>query len=144
MKARMKFCAALTFAAVFLSAADGWSEGAKRGLVGKRIRLPAIELSSGKQFAPEPIRLEAGKYYQITFVSDGSDEFVLAGPKFFRNIWINEIAIEDVEIRPFGVESFEFEGEGRLSMTFVPIRGGVFTLSTPRGGELETIKFIVE
>ncbi len=145
----MKKGIATRLTAVLLLACTGvagpaLAEGAKRGLVGKRIKLPPVELTLRKPFATEPIRLEAGKYYQLKLVSDGTDEFVLVGPSFFRNIWINEIAVEDVEIRPFGVESFEFEGEGELSITFVPIRGGVFELRTPRGGESETITFVVE
>ena len=38
----------------------------------------------------------------------------LTGPEFFRAIWINEVVINDLEIRPMALDSFEFDDEGTM------------------------------
>lgn len=101
------------------------------GLVGRSIRLAPIELSAGKPLAEKPYELEAGKYYRLTIRSDGSQEMALAGPEFFRNVWINEVVINKIEIRPLGLDSLEFDAEGEATITFVPIRPGRFELRIP-------------
>ena len=55
----------------------------------------------------------------------------MAGPSFFRNVWIDEIIINDIEVRPLGVDSLEFDDEGTATITFVTIRPGTFTLQIP-------------
>ncbi len=92
---------------------------------------PPIKLSSGQPLAEKPYELKAGKYYQLTIEADGSQELAINGPDFFRNVWINEIVINDIEIRPLGVESLEFDDEGEVTISFVTIRPGKFTLQIP-------------
>lgn len=101
------------------------------GLLTGKIRLPPITLSSGKPLAQAPYELESGKYYSIDIEADGSAEISLSGPDFFRNVWINEIVISDIEIRPLGVESLEFDDEGTATISFVTIRPGTFELRIP-------------
>ena len=95
------------------------------------IRLEPITLSSGKPLAAAPYELESGKYYSIDIVSDGSAELAIAGPDFFRNVWVNEVVINDIEVRPLGVESLEFDDEGTATISFVTIRPGRFELRIP-------------
>jgi hypothetical protein len=104
---------------------------AQSGLVGRSIRLAPIQLSAGKPLAEKPYELEAGKYYRLTIQSDGSQELALAGPEFFRNVWVNEVVINKIEIRPLGLDSIEFDAEGEATITFVPIRPGRFELRVP-------------
>jgi hypothetical protein len=94
-------------------------------------KLEPITLSSGKPLAAKPYELEAGKYYRLPIVSDGTAELAISGPDFFRNVWINEIVINDIEVRPLGVESLEFDDEGTAEISFVTIRPGTFTLRIP-------------
>jgi hypothetical protein len=105
--------------------------GAQSGLVGRSVRLPPIELSAGKPLAEAPYEIEAGKYYRLTIRSDGSQEMALVGPEFFRNVWINEVVINKIEVRPLGLDSIEFDAEGEATITFVPIRPGRFELRLP-------------
>ena len=91
----------------------------------RRRELAPITLGSGQPLAAEPYALESGKYYELTIVSDGTAELALEGPSFFRNVWINEIVINDIEIRPLGVESLEFDDEGEATISFVTIRPGI-------------------
>jgi hypothetical protein len=96
----------------------------------KKLEQP-ITLGSGKPLAEKPFELEAGKYYRLRIVSDGTAELALVGPEFFRNVWVNEIVVNDIEIRPLGVDSLEFDDEGEAVISFVTIRPGTFTLRVP-------------
>ena len=78
-----------------------------------------------------PYELEAGKYYRIDITADGSAELAIAGPDFFRNVWVNEVVINDIEVRPLGVDSIEFDDEGTATISFVTIRPGTFELHIP-------------
>jgi hypothetical protein len=100
-------------------------------LLTKATDLPPLELSTGKAFPTEPMELEAGKYYRWTIKCDGSSEMAIAAPDFFRFIWINEVVINDIEVRPLGLDSIEFDDEGEATLSFVPIRPGQYTYFMP-------------
>jgi len=100
-------------------------------LTGGATELSPITLGSGQPLAEQPYELESGKYYKLDINSDGTAELALEGPSFFRNVWINEIVINDIEIRPLGVESLEFDDEGTATISFVTIRPGIFELKIP-------------
>ena len=100
-------------------------------LTGGATKLDPITLSSGQPLASAPYELESGKYYEIEIEADGSAEIALTGPDFFRNVWIDEIVINDLEIRPLGVDSLEFDDEGVMEISFVTIRPGTFSLHIP-------------
>jgi hypothetical protein len=104
---------------------------AQSGLLTRPIEVGPLTLSSGQPLAAGPIELEAGKQYSLTIRADGTAELALHGPDFFRNVWINEIVVNDIEIRPLGVDSLEFDAAGEVEITFVTIRPGTFTLRIP-------------
>jgi len=104
-------------------------------LVTKATDLPPLELSAGKAFPKEPIELEGGKYYRWTIKSDGTSEAAVAAPEFFRFIWINEVVINDIEVRPLGLHSIEFDDDGEATLSFVPIRAGTYEYFMPNAGE---------
>ena len=94
------------------------SAQAQQGLLTSPIRLePPLMLSSGKPLADKPYELESGKHYRLTIVGDGTAELAIGGADFFRNVWVNEIVINDIEVRPLGVDSIEFDDEGEVEMT---------------------------
>ncbi|MFT4150370.1 MAG: hypothetical protein QM656_09245 [Paracoccaceae bacterium] len=103
------------------------------GLMGKKNRseLAPLTLGSGKPVAEAPYDLKSGGYYKIKIVADGSAELALSGGDFFRSIWINEIVINKVEIRPMGVHSIEFDAAGEAEISFIAITPGSYTLSVP-------------
>ncbi|MAW85974.1 MAG: hypothetical protein CMJ42_05525 [Phyllobacteriaceae bacterium] len=105
---------------------------AQSGMVGKAEELPGITLSSGMPLAEKPLEIEAGKYYEIIITSDGSAEMAISGPAFFRNCWIDEIVINDIEVRPMGgIDSIEFDDEGEAEISFICIKPGQFELRAP-------------
>ena len=101
------------------------------GLLTGKTDLEPITLASGKPLAAAPYELESGKYYSLDIVADGSAELAIAGPDFFRNVWVDEVVINDIEIRPLGVDSLEFDDEGTATISFVTIRPGRFELRIP-------------
>jgi hypothetical protein len=104
---------------------------AQSGLLTRPIDLPPINLSSGAPLAEAPYELESGKQYSLMIQADGSAELAVHGPDFFRNIWINEIIVNNIEIRPLGIDSLEFDAAGEAEITFVTIRPGTFLLRIP-------------
>ena len=100
-------------------------------LTGGAVELAPITLSSGQPLTAAPYELEAGKFYELPINADGTAEIALTGPDFFRNVWVNEIVINDIEVRPLGIDSLEFDDEGTATVSFVTIRPGSFTLRIP-------------
>ena len=110
----------LAVALVFsLSSLFGAEANAQAGLLtGGAEKLAPITLASGKPLTKGPYELESGKYYKLYIEADGSAELAIAGADFFRNVWVDEVVINDIEIRPLGVDSLEFDDEGTATISF--------------------------
>ncbi len=116
------------------------------GLLAKCNRGEPIELTlgSGKELG-EDRTLESGAYYQMEITADGSAELALSGPDFFRAIWMDEIVINDIEVRPMAVDSFEFDDAGTLELSFVAIKPGQHVLRIPGStGESQMVTFTIQ
>lgn len=113
-------------------------------LTGGATELDPITLSSGMPLAAKAYELESGKYYAIDIVCDGSAELAVAGSGFFRNVWMDEVIINDIEIRPLGMDSLEFDDEGTATLKFIAIRPGTYELRIPgTTGETQKATFII-
>jgi len=94
--------------------------------------IPSLTLASGKALSEVgEINLESGKYYELEIEADGSAELGLSGAGFFRAIWVDEVVINGLEVRPLGLDSVEFDDEGVMEIGFVAIKPGSYTLSIP-------------
>ena len=103
-----------------------------------------LTLASGKPLG-EDVVLQSGAYYEMIITSDGSAELALSGPDFFRAIWMDEIVINDIEIRPMAVDSFEFDDAGELELGFVAIKPGSYVLKIPGStGESQQIRIQIQ
>jgi hypothetical protein len=133
-------------AALLLSAISSGTANAQAGLLtGGASELEPITLSSGQPLAKAPYELESGKYYRIDINADGSAELAIEGPQFFRNVWVDEVVINDIEVRPLGIDSLEFDDEGTATISFVTIRPGRFELRIPgTTGETQRAVFNVK
>lgn len=96
-----------------------------------RAQLAPLTLSAGQPVATGEYTLKSGGYYSIVINADGTQELALSGGDFFRAVWINEIVINDIEIRPMGVHSIEFDDAGSATISFIAIVPGRYTLSIP-------------
>ena len=103
-----------------------------------------ITLASGKPLG-EDVVLQSGAYYEMMITSDGSAELALSGPGFFRAIWMDEIVINDIEIRPMAIDSFEFDDAGTAELSFIAIKPGAYELKIPGSvGESQRIKIQIQ
>jgi len=117
------------------------------GLLAKcnKATLPPITLSAGKPLAGAPLALQSGAYYEIEIVADGTQELGIAGPEFFRAIWMDEIVINDIEVRPMAVDSLEFDGEGTAELSFIAIKPGRYELKIPGStGESQRVQITIQ
>ena len=107
--------------------------------------LPPITLSAGEPISAGPWVLKSGTYYEFKIIGDGSQELALVGPEFFRAIWIDEIVVEGLEIRPLGLDSVEFDEAGEMEIGFVAIKPGRYYMKIPGStGETQRIEITIE
>lgn len=107
--------------------------------------LPPITLSAGMPLADAPWELKSGTYYEFEIQGDGSQELALVGPGFFRAIWLDEIVVEGLEIRPLGLDSIEFDEAGEMEIGFVAIKPGSYYLKVPGStGETQRLEIVIK
>lgn len=117
----LKRICALT-AVTMVCAVPTWAEG---NLASQPTRLPDMAIDSAElTLSVNEFELETGKYYRWRIVHDGGEEFQIVAPDLFRNSWINQVVIEDLEVQPLGLYAIEFDDEGTIDVWFVPIRPG--------------------
>lgn len=106
--------------------------------------IPKLKLSAGEPLLDVgKITLKSGTYYELEIEADGSQELALTGNDFFRAIWIDEIVIEGIEIRPLGIDSLEFDEAGKAEISFLAIKPGRYTLGVP-GSQLQRVEIVIE
>ena len=107
--------------------------------------LPPITLSAEFPLSEAPWVLKSGTYYEFEIHGDGSQELALIGPEFFRAIWIDEIVVEGLEIRPLGLDSIEFDEAGEMEIGFVAIKPGSYYLKIPGStGETQRLDITIK
>ena len=79
-------------------------------------------------FSQTEWQLETGKYYQLDITSDGNEEISVVAPELWRNSWINQIVVNDLEVKSYGLYSVEFDDAGTFNISFVPIRPGEYDI----------------
>ena len=110
-----------------------------------RTDLEPINLTTGVMESAGTYDLLSGMYYRIDITADGTQEIAVEGPGFFRNIWINEVVINDIEIRPLGMDSIEFDAAGTVTMSFIAIRPGQYELRiVGTSGETQRAAFNIQ
>lgn len=83
-------------------------------------------------FSETEFELETGKYYHWQITHDGLEELMIQAPELFRNSWINQIVINDLEVHTSGAfYGVEFDDEGVVSIYFLPVRPGDYEFYAP-------------
>jgi hypothetical protein len=110
-----------------------------------RTDLDPIQLTAGALNSAGTYKLLSGGYYRIKVVSDGTQEQAIEAPGLFRNVWVNEVVINDLEVRPLGLDSIEFDDEGEVEISFIAITPGTYDLRI-RGtsGDTQKATFTIE
>lgn len=143
MRRVLLFLVCLWFAASILASDDANELGLAGLLSGSnKVDLPEVILSVGEPLGG-PWKLKSGTYYEVEITADGSGEIGLDISSFSRAVWIDEIVIEGLEIRPYGIESLEFDDAGTMEIGFVAIKPGKYTIRIP-GSTGESQKLEVE
>ncbi len=86
------------------------------------LKIDAVNL----QLSQNEFDLETGKYYHIDITVDEPDDTAFMAPELWRNVWIDQIAVDDLEVRTQEPYSLEWGSAGTFSVSFVPIRPGVY------------------
>lgn len=103
-----------------------------------------LTLSSGKPLG-EDVVLQSGAYYTLVIEADGTAELAVEGASFFRAIWMNEIVINKIEIRPMAIDSIEFDDAGTAELSFIAIKPGRHTLRIPgSSGETQSVTLSIQ
>ena len=145
----MKKLAALLLASTFaapLSAAPLCDDLGFAGLLAKCNRGDTIKLTlaTGQPLGDDAV-LQTGAYYKLEITADGSAELAVEGPDFFRSIWMNEIVINKIEIRPMAIDSIEFDKAGVVELSFIAIKPGNHTLRIPGStGDAQSVTFSIQ
>lgn len=143
-----KMPALLTALALLAGAAPG--PVAAADLARNRTNLPELVLGTeeGDDYAvsQKEFTLEGGKFYRLEITAKGQKEYMFRAPEFMRDIWVNQIVINHLEVHPMGAPyALEFDDQGTIAIDFVPMRTGEYTWSI-KGLEDKgmTGKFIVK
>ena len=125
---------------------DGVSFGAAGLLSSKnKYDLEPVQLSAGVPLTSAPWELKSGRYYEFEIQGDGSQELALVGPEFFRAIWIDEIVVNGLEIRPLGLDSVEFDDAGGMEIGFIAIKPGRYYMKIPGStGASQRLDIVIE
>ena len=92
----------------------------------RAIRLEPLALDAAEGMSATRYEVERGKYYRWRISSDGLEEYKLLAPELFRESWIDQVVIEDKEVKPYGLHAVEFDDEGEIDIWFMPIRSGEY------------------
>lgn len=93
---------------------------------------PLVMSGADLTFSVTEYTLETGKYYKWRIESDGLEEFRVNAPELWRASWINQVVINDIEVKPLGaIYGVEFDDEGGADIFFVPLLPGNYEFSAP-------------
>lgn len=114
------------FTIALVLALSPWSGAEAAGNLAKRAdRLAPLKLNAAEGFSIKSYEIETGQFYRWRIESDGREEYKLLAPELMRNSWIDQIVIEDKEVKPFGgVYALEFDDEGAIDVFFIVMRPG--------------------
>jgi hypothetical protein len=119
----MKFANVLAMAILTLTTTGAASDGDPTR---RATRLETLNLDASDGFSVTSYEVETGVYYRWRIESDGLEEYKLLAPGLFRESWIDQVVIEDREVKPFGLHAVEFDDEGAIDIWFMPIRPGTY------------------
>ena len=89
-------------------------------------RLEPLILDASDGFSIKTYDIETGVYYRWRIESDGLEEYKIVAPDFFPEIWVDQVVVEDKEVKLYGLHAVEFDDEGEIDVWFVPIRPGTY------------------
>jgi len=117
---------ALAIAAALLAAAHVGAALAEGDPTRRATRLDPLRLEAASGFSITRYEVETGVYYKWRIESDGLEEYKLLAPGLFRESWIDQVVIDDLEVKPLGLHAVEFDDEGVVDIWFIVLRPGEY------------------
>ena len=114
---------ALSAVAVLGTAAPALAEG---NLAANGTKLELKIDTENLKFSQNEFDLETGKYYRMDISVDDADDTAFMAPELWRNVWINQIVVNDLELKTQVPYSLEWDAAGTFNVSFVPIRPGEY------------------
>ena len=112
---------------VLVSALAPAAVSAEGNLAKRADRLEPLMLDAADGFSIKRYEIETGRFYRWRITSDGREEYMLRAPELIRNSWIDQVVIEDREVKPLGgIHALEFDDEGSIDLYFLVIRPGSY------------------
>ena len=92
-------------------------------------KLPELIIGDdkGNDFAlsQKDFELISPQSYRWSLTSKATKEMAFMAPEFFRNVWMNQIVVNDLEVHMAGApHHLEFDAPGTFSIQFATIRPG--------------------
>jgi len=98
----------------------------------------ALQITTGPNgpvLSPAEIELVTGEYYRLNVTADGRADWRLEVNALLENVHLRVLTIDGLEVHLQGLSfrGLEFDTEGTIQFSFVPIRPGTyeFTVGTP-------------
>ncbi|MCP3053593.1 hypothetical protein [Aurantimonas marianensis] len=109
------------------SALNGDQIGLPPASLSSQIVTPLVLGAPDSEFAVShtDIYLRANQAYRWDIASEGSLEYKFHAPGFFRNVWMNQIVIADLEVHMAGPPAWlEYDATGVITVQFQTTRPG--------------------
>ena len=109
------------------AALNGDQIGLPKNSLSSQIVTPLVLGDGGKPFTVNhtDFYLRAGQAYRWDIKSEGDIEYKFNAPDFFRNVWMNQIVIDDLEIHMAGAPAWlEYDAHGTITVQFQTVRPG--------------------
>ncbi|MBP0614668.1 hypothetical protein [Jiella mangrovi] len=109
------------------AALNGDQIGLPKKSLSSQIVTPLILGEGGKPFTVNhtDFYLRAGQAYRWDIKSEGDIEYKFNAPDFFRNVWMNQIVIDDLEVHMAGAPAWlEYDSHGTITVQFQTVRPG--------------------
>ena len=115
--------AALSVVGLLLSGAPALAAG---NLAANGVKLELKIDTKNLKFSQNEFDLETGKFYRMDITVDDADDTAFMAPELWRNVWINQIVVNDLELKTQDPYSLEWDDAGTFNVSFVPIRPGEY------------------
>lgn len=75
--------------------------------------------------------LRAGQAYRLNVTAAGFKEYMFRAPELFRDSWLRQIVIDDLEVHTSSFYGVEFDRQGTIEIHFTPQRPGIYPWFVP-------------
>lgn len=114
------------------AALNGDQIGLPKNSLSSQIITPLVLGQGGEPFkvSHNDFYMRAGQAYRWDIKSEGDIEYKFNAPDFFRNVWMNQIVIDDLEIHMAGAPAWlEYDAHGTITVQFQTVRPGRYEWS---------------